>query len=172
MRDRFLTQLQTDWQAVRPDLNVEAMVQVLTLTRLGHHLQERLDSLLAEHSLNAAGWDLLLALYRSAPPEGLQPGQLIQVCAVRGPAISNRVTRLEERGLIQRTYSPEDRRTVRVHLTDLGRSTVEDLLPSFLLVEGQLLSPLDAEELSELTRLAGRLLSSLEAFDTMHEFTK
>ena len=82
---------------------------------------------------------------------------------MNGPAISNRIARLEARGLIIRDVTPQDRRAARVRLSDAGRATVERLLPAFLALETELLSTLDETERTVLTTLGARLLDSLEA---------
>nr|WP_237427071.1 MarR family transcriptional regulator [Deinococcus xianganensis] len=142
------------------------MLRVLRLTRLGAQLQAQLDRLLSRHGLNAAGWDLLLTLYRSAPPEGLRPGELLSRCAVNGPATSNRIARLLDLGLITRAPHPTDRRQAYVRLNATGTALVETLLPEFLALEAGLLQPLNAAQLGELDHLGELLLEHLEHQDT------
>ncbi|MFC6751213.1 MarR family winged helix-turn-helix transcriptional regulator [Deinococcus aquaticus] len=112
--------------------------------------------------LNAAGWDLLLTLYRSAPPEGLSPGQLSELSAVSGPSTTNRVARLQARGLVTRRTDDRDRRSARITLTPAGRAAVDRLLPGHLHRETRALAALTPAELDTLDRLAARLLGALE----------
>ncbi|GGL00972.1 MarR family winged helix-turn-helix transcriptional regulator [Deinococcus radiotolerans] len=162
MSDRFMQRLNDDWRRTRPDLNVEPMLRVLSLTRLGQRLQAQLDQFLESNGLNAAAWDLLLALYRSAPPEGLTPGELAQACAVHGPAISNRIARLEERALVQRSTQAQDRRSVRITLTLAGRTIVEALLPPYIQLEEHLVIPLTPLSVVALDEATHRLLAALD----------
>ncbi|MDK2011993.1 MULTISPECIES: MarR family winged helix-turn-helix transcriptional regulator [unclassified Deinococcus] len=162
----FLTRVEEDWQVRRPDLDVSPMLHVLRLTRLGELMQARLDRLLATHGLNAAGWDLLLTLYRSAPPEGLRPGELLERCAVNGPATSNRIARLSAQGLITREVRAPDRRQAYVRLNPAGTQLVEVLLPEFLALETSLLNGLSAAGLTNLGRLSETLVHHLERHDT------
>ncbi|WP_119672576.1 MarR family winged helix-turn-helix transcriptional regulator [Deinococcus sp. RM] len=164
----FLTRVEEDWQARRPDLDASPMLRVLRLTRLGARLQAQLDRLLKQHGLNAAGWDLLLTLYRSAPPEGLRPGELLSRCAVNGPATSNRIARLSALGLITRAPHPTDRRQAYVRLNPAGLALVEALLPDFLALESGLLQVLHPAQLTELDRLTEVLLDHLEHQDADH----
>ncbi|WP_291429197.1 MarR family transcriptional regulator [Deinococcus sp.] len=158
----LLESLRRDWQAARPDLNAQPMLSVLRLTRLGAALQAEVDAPLHAEGLNAAGWDLLLTLYRSAPPGGLSPGQLSELSAVSGPTTTNRVARLLARGLITRRADDRDRRSARVSLTPAGRAAVERLLPGHLHRETRALAALTTTELETLDRLAARLLGALE----------
>ncbi|GAQ23300.1 transcriptional regulator, MarR family [Deinococcus grandis] len=164
----FLTRVEEDWQVRRPDLDASPMLRVLRLTRLGGQLQAQLDRLLAAHGLNAAGWDLLLTLYRSAPPQGLRPGDLLDRCAVNGPATSNRIARLSALGLITRVPHPTDRRQAYVRLNAAGTALVETLLPEFLTLEAGLLRVLNPAQLTELDRLSDVLLDHLEHQDAQH----
>lgn len=163
----FLTRVEEDWQVRRPDLDASPMLRVLRLTRLGGQLQAQLDRLLAAHGLNAAGWDLLLTLYRSAP-QGLRPGDLLDRCAVNGPATSNRIARLSALGLITRVPHPTDRRQAYVRLNAAGTALVETLLPEFLTLEAGLLRVLNPAQLTELDRLSDVLLDHLEHQDAQH----
>ena len=67
--------------------------------------------------------------------------------------MTNRVDRLEERGLVQRERDVNDRRGVRVVLTDQGRDLVDRALAVWLDRERQLLSPLTDQERTELANM-------------------
>ncbi len=71
--------------------------------------------------------------------------------------------RLEGTGLITRTRSTEDERVVEVRLTELGLTTVEDWRRRRREAVADLLSPLSAEERTELQRLIELLLESSSA---------
>lgn len=43
------------------------------------------------------------------------------------PTATGLVSRMEERGLVQRAHDADDRRVVSVHLTDAGRAELQDL---------------------------------------------
>lgn len=138
------------------------MLPLLLLGRLQTALVRQIETTYQAAGINPAGWDLLLTLYRSAPPEGLTPTELSELTAITGPSITNRVDRLVGRGLAERRASSTDRRSVRVRLTDRGRALVEELLPQHVANEVQILSVLTPEETRELERLALKLLGGLE----------
>jgi len=93
---------------------------------LGRHLNfaagatKRLcQALLAPHDLSLSQWVILSPLWRGATPT------ITDLAAFSGnntPATSRIVDRMVERGLLTRTADPEDRRTVRVGLTDKGQA--------------------------------------------------
>jgi DNA-binding MarR family transcriptional regulator len=65
----------------------------------------------------------LATLYHSAP---ITVGALAAIERVKPPTMTRIVAALEERGLVRREPSPEDRRVVRVALTDDGRRAHEE----------------------------------------------
>ena len=70
--------------------------------------------------------------------------------------MTNRIDRLEARDLVRREPDPNDRRGVRVILTDTGRSAVDDAMSDFLTREHSLLASLpdaDRADLSNLLRV-------------------
>ncbi|BDP44408.1 MarR family transcriptional regulator (plasmid) [Deinococcus aetherius] len=159
----FLARIRDDWERVRPDLDPEPMLTVVLLGRLHAALAREIEGTYLPDGVNAAGWDLLLTLYRSAPPEGLTPTGLSDLAAISGPSMTNRVQRLVERGLVERRGGERDRRSVRVRLTREGRALVERLLPQHLATTARVLSALDPVETEVLRRLAARLLLGLES---------
>ena len=77
-------------------------------------------------------------------------------------ALTRVIDQLEVRGLLERRRNDEDRRVVRLYLTEQGRETVESLIP---LVVDRLNTALDGfttSEVSELTRLLGKLITRIE----------
>lgn len=159
----FLNRIRDDWEQVRPDLDPEPMLAVVLLSRLNAALGRQLGHTYLPSGINAAGWDLLLTLYRSAPPEGLTPTGLSELAAITGPSMTNRIQRLVGKALVERRGGEDDRRSVRVRLTREGRALVERLLPQHLAATAQVLSVLSPQETRMLRQLAARLLANLEA---------
>ncbi|WP_216324373.1 MarR family winged helix-turn-helix transcriptional regulator [Deinococcus aestuarii] len=161
----FLTRIRDDWERVRPGLDSGPMLTVVLLGRLHAALGRGTEPTYLPDGINAAGWDLLLTLYRSAPPEGLTPTGLSTLAAISGPSMTNRIQRLLEKQLVERRGGEEDRRSVRIHLSPQGRALVERLLPDHLARTARVLSALDPAETEQLRYLAARLLGGLEAQD-------
>jgi len=67
------------------------------------------------------------------------------------------IDNLEKSGLVERRPSPTDRRSVMVHLTDTGRSTIADLFPAHARGVREAMSVLTEEEQVELGRLCRKL---------------
>lgn len=67
------------------------------------------------------------------------------------------VSRLQARGLVDKTNNPDDRRMHLVALTAEGRALVERLIPEAREVSDRTLEPLSAQERATFMRLLGKL---------------
>ena len=110
----------------------------------------------------AVGAGTAAALRRAGAPYSLSPGQLGTETLVTSGTMTNRIDRLEERGLVRREPDPSDRRGVRVVLTETGRTTVDDALFDLIAREHDLLATLPDDAQAE---LAGLLRSLVLRFD-------
>ncbi len=148
------------WAAQRPDLDVSPMAVIGRLSRLSRVVDARLGSTFAEHGLDRASFDVLATLRRSDPPHRLTPTELMASSMVTSGAITQRLDRLEEKGLITRERSEADGRAVVVTLTPAGRAALDAALPDHLETERALLEGLPAEDLEVLAGLLRRLLAA------------
>ena len=76
--------------------------------------------------------------------------------------MTNRVDRLERRGLVGRSPDPHDRRGVIVQLTETGMAAVDAAMADLLARERGLLAELPAHDRRELAALLRRLLAPFE----------
>ncbi|MEU7218415.1 MarR family winged helix-turn-helix transcriptional regulator [Nocardia iowensis] len=148
------------WQEQRPDLDVAPMAVFGRLSRLSQLAGAELRKNFAAHDLDAASFDVLATLRRSATPH-LTPTELMHAAMVTSGAITQRLDRLEERGLVSRSRSESDGRGVRVSLTDAGRTIVDAALPDHLATEERLLGPLTPTQRNCLAATLRTLLESL-----------
>jgi DNA-binding MarR family transcriptional regulator len=133
------------------------------LSRLARHLDRARSQAFAEHRIESWEFDVLAALRRAGPPYQLSPGRLLRETMVTSGTMTNRVDRLESRGLVQRLPDPADRRGVQVRLTDAGRSAVDGALEELLAREGDLLQALTADDRQSLAALLKTLVVPFEA---------
>jgi DNA-binding MarR family transcriptional regulator len=153
-------QLLTQWRREHPDVDVRPMGVIGRITRLSRLLDRELKEFFAGHGLERWEFDVLATLRRSGPPYELTAGALNRAAMVTSGAITNRIDRLAARGLVERVHDGEDRRSVRVRLTDQGRATVDEMVGPHVANEVRLLAGLTSEEQD---RLAGLLRSVLES---------
>jgi DNA-binding MarR family transcriptional regulator len=78
-------------------------------------------------------------------------------------ALARVIDQLAERGLVERTRDIEDRRKVELRLTDLGRQSIEAVIPAVVDVMNWTISDFTHEETVELLRLLMKFNASMEA---------
>ncbi len=103
---------------------------------------------------------VLAALRRAGPPYRMNPTKLFSSVILSSGAMTNRVDRLEEMGLVTRLPDPTDRRGRLVALTDRGRELVDAAVVDHLANEERLLKALDDGEREQLANLLRKLLLS------------
>lgn len=150
------------WQRERPDLDVEPLTVFSRVSRLARHLDLARRSAFAREQLETWEFDVLSALRRAGAPYRLSPGALITQTLVTSGTMTNRIDRLEARGLVERHRAPEDRRGILVQLTDDGRARVDAAMSDLLDVESRILDALDP---AERPRLADLLRTVVGQFD-------
>lgn len=150
------------WQRERPDLDVAPLAVLSRVSRLARHLDRARRAAFAEHDLEAYEFDVLAALRRAGSPYELSPGQLLRQTLVGSGTMTNRLDRLESRGLVRRRPDPEDGRGVRVRLTDSGQALVDAAVTDLLTRETTLLAALPD---TDRDRLAGLLRNVLRHFE-------
>jgi len=149
------------WRARRPDLDATPMGVIGRVSRLSQLFDGELRRNFAKHDLDRASFDVLATLRRSNPEHSLTPAGLMRSSMVTSGAISQRLDRLETRGLGNRAPSDTDGRGVRVTLTAKGLKLVDAVLPTHVATEDQLLAGLSAAEREQLMGLLRTLLESL-----------
>ncbi|MEU4768723.1 MarR family transcriptional regulator [Actinosynnema sp. NPDC023794] len=149
------------WHAQRPDLDVSPMAVIGRLSRLARLVDVELGKTFAAHDLDRASFDVLATLRRSAPPHRLTPTELMRASMVTSGAVTQRLDRLEARGLVVRTPHERDGRGVVVALTDAGRDLIDRTLPDHLATENRLLGGLSHPERTALADSLKHLLESL-----------
>ena len=145
------------WRRERPDLDVAPLGVLSRVSRLARHLDLARREAFAAHDLEPWEFDVLAALRREGAPYTLSPGRLLQVTLVTSGTMTNRIDRLEAKGLVARVPDPNDGRGVQVVLTEAGRTRVDDALTDLLAHEREILSALPAHDRDELADLLRRL---------------
>jgi DNA-binding MarR family transcriptional regulator len=150
------------WREALPDLDVSPLEVLSRVSRLARHLDRQRTTVFARHELETWTFDVLSAL-RRAPGQQLSPGQLVAQTLVTSGTMTNRIDRLEERGLVRRRPDPADARSVRVQLTAAGRRRVEAAIRDLVQRENAILGTLTAAERSELAGLLRRVVAPFDA---------
>ncbi|HYM65683.1 MAG TPA: MarR family transcriptional regulator, partial [Patescibacteria group bacterium] len=121
------------------------------------------EEVFAKFGLNRGDVGVLSALRLAGPPNQLSPTRLFKGLMLSSAGITNRLDRLEERGLVRRSRDPHDRRGVLVELTPEGRDIMERAVQANTAEEPALVATLTGSERAELAGLLKKVLAGLES---------
>ncbi len=155
--DRILEQ----WHAVRPDLDSSPIGVIGRVSRLSRLIDRRLADNFGTFGLENWMYDVLATLRRHGGPYELTAGELMARSMVTTGAMTNRIDRLEQRGLVARTRT-EDRRKVVVRLTAEGLALVDEVAGAHLAAERTILAGLSSAEQRTLATLLRAVLLELD----------
>jgi DNA-binding MarR family transcriptional regulator len=150
------------WQAELPDLPVAPIGVITRLARVRAYLDAALAEVFDGFDLTPADFAVIVTLRRAGAPYRLGQARLMQAMRLTSGTVSVRLTRLAERGIVERTGDPADKRSSTVGLTAAGLALFDRIAPVHLHGEEVLLSALDDAQRTRLADLLGRLLSSFE----------
>ncbi|UYM07883.1 MarR family transcriptional regulator [Solicola gregarius] len=131
------------------------------LSRLSRLIDVRLRETFRTHGLDGASFDVLATLRRSNSEHRLTPAALMRASMITSGAVTQRLDRLEAKGLVARAPHETDGRGVYVTLTDEGRALVDETLPDHLATEAGILAALGGDEQAALADSLRTLLESL-----------
>jgi DNA-binding MarR family transcriptional regulator len=154
--DRFLESEFLE-QIPNLDLTVEGIVD--RIMGISRRLKNSLEETLAEHGLDWADWKVLGALVRKSPRSA---GKLAEFTELSSGAMTSRLDRLEESGLVRRLADPGDRRGVLVALTANGKRAYHAAAGDEAAKEALVTSALNKREKAELNTLLRRLMIEFE----------
>jgi DNA-binding MarR family transcriptional regulator len=139
-----------------------ARIEVITpLWRIAKVLADDRRRTLAALGVDSPTLDLLSVIRRSGPPYELTTREITRRTLITAGAVSQRIARAEQAGLVERAPSSASRRAVSVRLTDAGHALIEATVRHLLGHEADLISPLDAAERSVLNALLTKLEEAL-----------
>jgi DNA-binding MarR family transcriptional regulator len=151
------------WGVQRPDLDVETMADVARLLRVADLIDRRIAAMAADHGLDRGQGDVLFTLRRAGAPYRLSPGELTANLLVTTGTMTNRIDRLEARGLVRRLPNPDDRRSIVVELTPPAVELVDRAIERHVANEQEMIAPLTARDRAEVRRILRTLLAHLGA---------
>ena len=96
----------------------------MELARVGRRWRTRLDARVKHLGLTQARWIALLHLRRSG---SMSQRDLAEQIGVEGPTLVRLLDALEQRGLIERVDSDDDRRVKKIHLAESAKPLIEKI---------------------------------------------
>jgi DNA-binding MarR family transcriptional regulator len=150
------------WHRERPDVEVSGMAIVGRIVRLERLIRTRLDDVFRKHDLEFWEFDVLATLRRAGPPYQLSAGELLSSMMIASGTMTNRLDRLERRGLIRRAKDLSDGRVVLATLTKQGLRKIDAALVDHAANELELTKVLDATDRKNLSEILRRFNIGLE----------
>lgn len=134
--------------------DVNTLNAFIKLMRSVESLNNRLNRHLYEADLTVSQFGVLEVLHHLGPLNQRAIGEKL---LKSGGNITMVIDNLEKSGYVKRERDPNDRRAVLIHLTDSGKSFIEDFFPKHLDKIKEEFSVLTEDEKKELGRLCKKL---------------
>lgn len=149
--------IRDQWALVRPELDTLPMGVVGRIYRLADSLGLDVERAYAAFGISRGEFDVLATLRRSGPPYTLSPKQLSSTLMITTGGMTGRLDRLERVGLLRRSPDPDDRRGLRITLTDEGLRIVDQAVEAGLAVQHAALQRLSRADIAKLDQLLRKL---------------
>jgi DNA-binding MarR family transcriptional regulator len=151
------------WERELPGTPVSSIEIVTPIWRLAKLFADDRRRVLQACGVDAATLDLLSVIRRAGPPYRLSTREITARALVTAGAISQRIARAEQAGLVARSPAGNGSRAVLVSLTAAGHELIERTVDRVLTREAQLVQTLDREQRTALADQLGRLLADVAA---------
>ena len=150
------------WSRLRPDDELLGLGVVHRLIWSGRLAEDLLEKTAIASGLRRRGDYEVLALLRREEPALLTPFQVAQRLLTSQSGMTGKIDRLERQGLIQRTPDPEDRRAIRLGITDEGRVLIDEAFTTSLSAYQSMLHGFSPTEVENFEVLLEKLLTRLD----------
>jgi DNA-binding MarR family transcriptional regulator len=152
-----------------PTLQPSACDAFLNLLRTGDDVFAVVDRFLSSRDISQGRFTVLMLLGmdcgddEDAPEQPATPATLAEAAGVTRATMTGLIDTLEKDRWVLREPDPDDRRTVRVRLTEEGRTVLENIVPDYFQCVADLLNPLSEPERKKLVELLQKIQAGLPA---------
>jgi DNA-binding MarR family transcriptional regulator len=160
MRD-LVDDLLNEWAGQRPELDCSALGVVVRVQLLAKLLCESAEVSLAEFDLKLWEYDVLSALRRQGKPYEMLASELARDSLLTSGTMTTRIDGLEARGLVARHRDQNDRRAVRIRLTEHGLGVIDDAIGTRISAAENQLRRLDANERHQVSDALRKVLQNM-----------
>jgi DNA-binding MarR family transcriptional regulator len=149
------------WAVCRPELETLPMEVFGRIYRIARLMGDRTEKEYARYGVGRGEFDVLGTLRRSGEPYTLSPRQLAATLMLTTGGMTGRLDKLEKAGLLTRSPDPDDRRGLRITLTEEGFAVADAAVTAGLAAQHEVFgAALDEEEGRQLAALLRRLLAA------------
>ena len=131
-----------------------ALNAFIRFSRAFNTINQNIRATFRTHDLSSGQFGVLETLYHVGP---LYQGELGEKLLQSKGNISTIISNLTERDLVERRRDPEDRRYVKVHLTEAGESLIADVFPDHVERIVEVFDVLEDEEIETFSQLCKKL---------------
>ena len=153
----------SSWGEQRPDLDFEAMRVALGINVVTAQYSEIYGDLIKSLGITLGEFDVLATLRRNGKRGVLTPKEIARVAMISPSGLTNRLTRLENMGHIDRQMDPTDRRSSLVRLTAKGAKTADVAIERLSAEMNAVFHGLNKRDLEAFTRVIEALLGRVES---------
>ncbi|MEO3972958.1 MarR family transcriptional regulator [Streptomyces sp. CAU 1734] len=144
------------------DLDPQVEKVVSALGRLNRRMNVAYGRQVAALGISNAEWEVLKTLVLAGSPYRMGPGELAKRLGLTPAAMTHRIDRMANEGLVTRDRDENNRVRVIVELTDEGRTKWLEAMRMASAFEDDLLQDLSADERGVLGELLIRVLRRVE----------
>jgi DNA-binding MarR family transcriptional regulator len=148
------------WTREIPGLDRLTEGIVERIDKLSRYFKHSMEATLGETGLSPRAYWVLTRLRYQGPPYRLSAGDLAEHTGLSSGAMTNRLDRLEEAGLVRRVPDPSDRRGVLVEPTQKGHDAWDMAVGTAASREALIASVLSDAEKVQLHSLLRRLMAA------------
>jgi DNA-binding MarR family transcriptional regulator len=156
--DKDVERAVREFPSIDPD--VEAIVE--RICKINRYFDVAMGETLDGFDLNRGDYRLLMHMRSAGAPYEKSPSELADFLLVSSGSMTNRLDRLENRGLLTRRADPGDRRAVLVQLTDKGKSVIDDAVALQAKKESEIVGPLVQGDRDALMRSLRQLTYTMQ----------
>lgn len=141
------------WSEERPELDTGCLGVVIRVMSLQKEFLRQATEALEPMDLELFEYDVLSSLRRQGKPYALPATGLAKETGLSSGAMTNRIDKLEGRGLVKRRPDKSDRRGVIVSLTAAGRGAIDEAIQLRLDAADESMQGICSKELNDLSKL-------------------
>jgi DNA-binding MarR family transcriptional regulator len=146
------------WRERDPQLDSSTLAVTGRLVLCAGYYERAVVTALQPFGLSIADFDVLNTLRRVGDQRGSKPSEMARSSLITTGAMTSRLDRLEQAGLLRRTPDPADRRGVLVHLTPRGDEVARQALQELIAANEAFLEPLVQEQQDSVASALKQLL--------------
>ncbi len=147
------------WLSADKNLDKDTVELATYFVRFGSLISDARNNFCKNYGINVSEFDVLATLFRSGTSYELTAKELKERTLLPSSgALSNRIDRLDSKGLVTRRHDLVDKRSVKISLTNDGVELMVKAAPEFFNKMGKLFNGLSDTQVAQLKSSLTQLL--------------